>query len=216
MSSPAPDPVAVLEALGLEKPASIEPVTGGSDTSIWRVVHEGCTYALRVFRAGQRRTCEHETAAMRAAADHLPVPVIHREGALVDRGALLLGWCPGMTLLHHLREPAADVEGLGVAFGRMQARIHAIPAPDGWRAQEWIGRCGTDRHALQEQLRALATDTPMLLHLDYHPMNVMTDGRQITAVLDWANAAAGDPRVYPATAGGRGQMGRRLPGSRQK
>ena len=34
-----------------------------------------------------------------------------------------------------------------------------------------------------------------LLHLDYHPLNVMTDGRRMTAVLDWANARVGDPRA---------------------
>lgn len=195
MSSPASDPIAVLEALGLEKPSSIEPVTGGSDTSIWRVVHEGCTYALRVFRVGQRGTCEHEMTAMRAAADHLPVPAVHREGILAERAALLLAWCPGMDLSHHLRDASADVEGLGVAFGRAQARVHAIPAPDRWSAEEWIGRCGADKQVLQEQLRALATNAPMLLHLDYHPMNVMAEGSEITAVLDWTNAAAGDPRA---------------------
>ncbi|HVB09814.1 MAG TPA: phosphotransferase, partial [Bacillota bacterium] len=36
---------------------------------------------------------------------------------------------------------------------------------------------------------------PRLLHGDYHPLNVLTDGERITAVLDWTNAAAGDPRT---------------------
>jgi aminoglycoside phosphotransferase (APT) family kinase protein len=35
----------------------------------------------------------------------------------------------------------------------------------------------------------------VLLHLDYHGLNVMTDGERITGVLDWANALAGDPRA---------------------
>lgn len=35
----------------------------------------------------------------------------------------------------------------------------------------------------------------VLLHLDYHPMNVLTDGTHITAVLDWVNTMAGDPRI---------------------
>lgn len=34
-----------------------------------------------------------------------------------------------------------------------------------------------------------------LIHLDYHPINVLTDGRRITAVLDWSTAAAGDRRI---------------------
>ncbi|MDP4170477.1 MAG: phosphotransferase [Bacillota bacterium] len=32
-----------------------------------------------------------------------------------------------------------------------------------------------------------------LLHLDYHPMNVLTNGKSITAVIDWANACINDP-----------------------
>jgi aminoglycoside phosphotransferase (APT) family kinase protein len=31
--------------------------------------------------------------------------------------------------------------------------------------------------------------------MDYHPLNVMTDGRSITGVLDWANVAIGDRRL---------------------
>src|SRR6185503_6141739 len=34
-----------------------------------------------------------------------------------------------------------------------------------------------------------------LLHLDFHPLNVLGDGRRLTAVLDWTNAHAGDPRA---------------------
>jgi len=34
-----------------------------------------------------------------------------------------------------------------------------------------------------------------LLHLDYHPLNIMTDGTRVTGVLDWENAHAGDPRA---------------------
>jgi hypothetical protein len=34
-----------------------------------------------------------------------------------------------------------------------------------------------------------------LLHLDYHPLNVLTENGKVTAVLDWANATTGDPRA---------------------
>ncbi len=32
----------------------------------------------------------------------------------------------------------------------------------------------------------------------YHPLNVLTDGKSITGVLDWRNACAGDPRADAA------------------
>jgi aminoglycoside phosphotransferase (APT) family kinase protein len=34
-----------------------------------------------------------------------------------------------------------------------------------------------------------------VLHLDYHPLNILSHGRVITCVLDWANVAVGDPRA---------------------
>jgi aminoglycoside phosphotransferase (APT) family kinase protein len=33
------------------------------------------------------------------------------------------------------------------------------------------------------------------MHLDYHPLNVMTDCSGVSGVLDWANARMGDPRA---------------------
>jgi aminoglycoside phosphotransferase (APT) family kinase protein len=33
-----------------------------------------------------------------------------------------------------------------------------------------------------------------LLHLDYHPLNVLVKHGAISAILDWTNARAGDPR----------------------
>jgi aminoglycoside phosphotransferase (APT) family kinase protein len=44
-------------------------------------------------------------------------------------------------------------------------------------------------------LERVASPAAALLHLDYHPLNVLTDGTRITAILDWANARAGDPRA---------------------
>src|SRR4030042_1376357 len=33
------------------------------------------------------------------------------------------------------------------------------------------------------------------VHMDFHPLNVLSDGRNITGVVDWTNAAAGDARA---------------------
>jgi hypothetical protein len=60
---------------------------------------------------------------------------------------------------------------------------------------DWIAWAGAAEPALQAALRRTAGDESSFLHLDYHPLNVLTDGRSITAVLDWANARAGDPRA---------------------
>src|SRR5436853_495789 len=50
----------------------------------------------------------------------------------------------------------------------------------------------------EREVAALAGAAPRsdaLLHLDFHPLNVLVDGRRVTAVIDWANARAGDPRA---------------------
>jgi aminoglycoside phosphotransferase (APT) family kinase protein len=40
---------------------------------------------------------------------------------------------------------------------------------------------------------------PALVHMDYHPQNVMVSGRRVTGVLDWVNADYGDRYLCAAT-----------------
>ncbi len=76
----------------------------------------------------------------------------------------------------------------------MQARIHSVAAPPEL-GTSWIDWAGGHETELKKRLAARRLGARQLLHLDYHPLNVMTDGKQVTAVLDWANACAGDPRA---------------------
>jgi aminoglycoside phosphotransferase (APT) family kinase protein len=184
--------------LGVAGAEAVEPVTGGADTAIWRVERAGAASALRVFRSDQVETCQREVAAMRAAvAAGLPIPAVQAEGMWRDRPALLLSWCAGRPLANELRSHPWRAWPLGVAFGRMQARLHTVPAPERLRQEPhgWSAWAGPGEEPLQARLRELAGEAAALLHLDYHALNVMTDGRRITGVLDWANAHAGDPRA---------------------
>jgi aminoglycoside phosphotransferase (APT) family kinase protein len=184
------DPIATLASLGISAPTALAPVAGGLDTALWRVEHAGAVYALRVFRPEQAETCRREVLAMRAAAaGGIAVPRIHAEGAWRDRPALLLSWCDGRPLMHALADQPQRAVALGAAFGKMQAAIHATPAQPHQHPDAWIDWAGPDEPALRERLRALALPAGALLHLDYHPMNVMIDGERITCVLDWANLA---------------------------
>lgn len=204
METEALDPHAVLAALGFPGAASAEPVGGGSDTLIWRIEHGRDRYALRVFRPEQAALSRREVVAMvAAAAGGVPVPRVHAAGAWRDRPALLLSWCPGRPLGDELRARPWRALSLGVRFGRMQAAIHALPVPPPlldhpvpWRA--WAGPDA----ALDACLHAVAPRADVLLHLDYHPLNVMVDGGRIAAVLDWANARPGDPRADLARTAG--------------
>ena len=183
------DSRAVLAALGTQDARSIEPVKGGEDTLLWRVETADGIYALRVMRAEQRPAAEREAAAMRAAAAAgIPVPTVHRTGTYQERPAMLLGWCPGRTLLAEIAERPWRVWALGRQLGRAHARLNHVPAPtdlpERWRA--WAG---------DPALAARLPAGDRLLHLDFHPLNVMTDGRGVTAVIDWTNTSAGDPRA---------------------
>ncbi len=199
MSDAELDPMAILAALRVSDATAAVSVPGGWDTSIWRVERAGEAYALRVFSAGEEETCRREVEVMRAAAaGGIPVPTVHAEGLWRDRAAMLLSWCPGRPVRHQAGAPPGRIWGLGAAFGRMQARIHSLPAPAilcRSEERDWIDWAGPEEERLKERLRAVAGSARQLLHLDYHPMNVMAHGTTITGVLDWTNARAGDPRA---------------------
>lgn len=192
------DANAILAQLGISDAEHIEPVTGGADTSIWRVLLGDKFYALRVFRPEQAETCEREVAAMEAArAGGVSVPDVIRRGVWENRPVLLLSWIAGRTLAQQLQNSPALIWTLGTAFGREQAAIHRLNPPPNFDPTTWIEWAG-DEPELKARLYDLPTRKNRLLHLDFHPLNVMADGARsarISGVLDWANAQAGDPRA---------------------
>jgi aminoglycoside phosphotransferase (APT) family kinase protein len=189
------DPHPILASLGVADTAGVEAVTGGSDTTVWRVRWRGETYALRLFRPEQADTCEREVRAMSmAAAGAVTVPQVIRKGVWKDCPALLLSWIAGKPLAHQLREHPLLGWRLGAAFGRMQAAIHQVPIPTDQESTRWIEWAG-DEPELKARLYDLPSRRTALIHLDYHPLNVMADGSLVTGVLDWANARTGDSRA---------------------
>ncbi len=177
-------------------PSAVTPIVGGWDTQIWRVDTADNAYALRVFRAEQLTNCQREAAVMRSLSDAgLPVPKVHAKGVSGGRPALLLSWCPGLPLLADVRARPWRIWSLGLALGRMHARIHALPVPAA--IAEVVPAWNPRREDLSADLLARLDSqaSSSVLHLDYHPLNVMVDGRHVTGVLDWANVAVGDRRA---------------------
>lgn len=167
------DPNVILTHLGVGSVQSIAQVEGGADTAVWRVQHGEEVSALRVFRADQAEPARREQLALAAsAAAGIPGPEVRMTDVWQGRPVLLLSWCPGRPLTEIILSQPSLMRPLAFEFGRMQARIHAIPVPAPTGAA------------------SLA-----LLHGDYHPGNVLADESSITAVLDWVNVAAGDPRA---------------------
>src|SRR5690349_20043383 len=182
---PTLDPKAIIKSLGITDVTAIAPVQGGMDTSLWRVEHGSTTSALRVFRADQSATFQREVEAMEIAhRAGLPVPTIQAASAWQDRPALLLSWCKGVPLLDAARRQPWRILSLGKAFGHTQAQIHHISGGTRHLQQRasWIEWAGPQDEQFKTTLQQIAQPDPALLHLDYHPLNVLTDGKQITAV----------------------------------
>ncbi|MGI9147348.1 MAG: phosphotransferase family protein [Chloroflexota bacterium] len=182
--------------LDLEGFGRVERATGGSDTTVWHLERSHRQYALRVFRPEQTGTLRRELVALGAAsAGGVPVPRVFAAVTHTRRPALLMQWCQGRPLRDDLRERPGRVFGLARQFGRWQAAIHRLAAPVSLRTT-WIDWAGPLEPGFAAHLAALAEPSRrQLLHLDYHPLNVLVHHGRVSAVLDWANAHAGDPRA---------------------
>jgi aminoglycoside phosphotransferase (APT) family kinase protein len=181
-------PLEILSALGVNSPDSVAVVTGGADTEIWRVEHDGVVSALRVMRPEQQAVAGIERIAMAAASTVLPVPEIRASTCWNEHPAMLIEWIPGKPLLHEFVADLRNAGSWGRLLGEAQARLHEIAAPAGLPsvAESWLGR-------LNPELPANASGN-QLLHCDFHPLNVLVNDGKISGVIDWTNAAYGDPR----------------------
>ena len=124
-----------------------------------------------VLRVGER--VAGEVAAATAAAARVPVPRVLGQ----IEGAVLLELVPGQPA-GELADPE-HAAAAGRACGALHGRLAGVAAPEG--------------------LRELPGRERNLLHLDLHPYNVLVDDAgEVTAVIDWTNAAAGDPQLDAA------------------
>ena len=86
----------------------------------------------------------------------------------------------------------------GGGLARSRVRLHANPPPLGLvegAPASWVGLVPADLKHLADQVMALNPATNAFIHMDYHPGNVISDGKTITGLVDWAGAAAGDVRA---------------------
>lgn len=155
------------EAFGLDPRRLLR--LGGNSSSSWGIGDQ-------ILRVGQH--LEQEIQALRAASGALPVPRLLERADLGACSAALLERLPGQPAGQAALVRPDIACAIGRACGGLHARLSQIPAPTG--------------------LDILATRRPVahprLLHLDLHPFNVLVDDAgTVTGVVDWANAAAGEP-----------------------
>ena len=166
-----PLPTHVLRAarvFGLDV-SSIQSLGGASGTS-W-------SDGEVVLRVGDR--VADEVLAVSAAAAGVPVPRVLDQIELDGFRAALLEMVPGRPAGELARTIPERAAAAGRACGALAERLAWVAAPP--RLRDAPGSERGDRS---------------LLHLDLHPYNVLVDDDgNPTGVIDWANAAAGDPSL---------------------
>jgi aminoglycoside phosphotransferase (APT) family kinase protein len=141
-----------------------------------------------------------------------PQPLyLDEQGAILGIPGIVTRYVTGTQI-----ESPSDPIGWARALAAMLARIHAIPCDattqnyllDANSEASWFLRSGTvpdymDAHpdgaAVWQLARELSPNLqqvqPALVHIDYWPGNVLWHRGQITAIVDWEEAAYGDPGI---------------------
>jgi Ser/Thr protein kinase RdoA (MazF antagonist) len=147
---------------------------GGNSGSAWGAGN-------RVLRVGRPAVIDAELTASSAAAAVLPVPAVLDRAEVGDVSAVLLEMLPGRPAADFARDSPGRARVAGQACGAVHALLADVRAPAGLRTVPGPGT-GTPARPVR------------VVHLDLHPFNILTGaGGEVTGVLDWANAAAGDP-----------------------
>jgi len=198
---PDVDPRRVLAALGYGEISDPVRVMGGWETLLWRfATPDGSTHALRVYcLSGAANTALRERIAMAAcAAAGFAAPRVEAFDEYQGMPVVVQSWCAGTPLLALIEKKPWAVLRLGRLFGRTHARLHTIAAPEEFAAtapRDWLSRIPPEYAYLADNAIASGITTATLIHLDYHPLNVIVSDGGRASVIDWAYSAAGDPRA---------------------
>ncbi|HEV3261361.1 MAG TPA: phosphotransferase [Gemmataceae bacterium] len=175
---------------------------------------------LRIYASpnGTRRA-EHEFAVQRhLAALGYPVPeplLLEKSSDLFGGPFFLMETVLGRMSLDMLLWQPWQIVTFPAQLAAIHARLHelsaaAFPAPRGGFLGRQLDQIGTviREHGLQglapglDWLRARRPELsapPSILHLDFHPLNLIRRADGSLAVIDWTYADVGDPHADVAT-----------------
>jgi hypothetical protein len=195
------DPRCVLASLGYDDVSDPVGITGGWETLLWHfATPDGSEHALRLYVLYDAASValRERIASAAAAVAGISTPRVETFGEFGGMPAVVQTWCPGRTLMSLIEGKPWQVVSLGRMFGRQHARLHTIPAPPEFAAtapEDWLSRVLPEHRYLADRLMSAGTATDRLIHLDYHPLNVIVNRGGETSVIDWAYSAAGDVRA---------------------
>jgi aminoglycoside phosphotransferase (APT) family kinase protein len=134
------------------------------------------TRVLRRFRNPAGRDTQREARVMRYVEEHgYPVPHVHD----ADGPDLVLERLYGRTVMQDWQRTPWRIGRCARMIADLHNRLAAVPAPD------WLPAPRT--------LHETEHGGGSVLHLDLHPLNVILTPDRGPVVIDWTNAAAGDP-----------------------
>lgn len=199
--APQIDPAKALAAIGCDPASNIVRIKGGWDTLIWRFeTPDGKRHSLRVYWLPDREdSCNKEAAALLCCESAaFPAPRVEVASRFEDLPVLVLSWVPGYPLLTSAERRPWHIWRLAHLMGETQARLHDVRPPDEFAVgapASWTSLVEPGYETLAEEIMAYRPAASVLIHMDFHPNNIIVDGGRLTGVLDWAGAAAGDPRA---------------------
>jgi aminoglycoside phosphotransferase (APT) family kinase protein len=182
------------------------------DGSVVRVV----VRRYKAFGSYDRgKKARREFKALELAKQHgIPVPrplLLDDQGAILGRPGIVTSYVCGAQM-----ESPSDPVGWARMLAVMLARIHAVPCDSAARQflldadaeASWFLRAETvpdymrahpDGEAVWRTARDLWPDLrpvpATLVHIDYWPGNILWHGDRIAAIVDWEEAAYGDPAI---------------------
>jgi aminoglycoside phosphotransferase (APT) family kinase protein len=206
----------------------LAPLAGGFDTAIYAFRLDGAPPALagplvlRVLarhrdplRALRERATQNAVADMGFPAPRAPLASADPE--ILGGAFLVMERCPGRPLLSarragiadrlaetHLRLHALEPHAFLAALDREVPGSAPLVTLDG-HLGHLAARIRRGLDGLAPAMRWLRDHRPppggplAICHGDFHPQNLLSDGRAITAVLDWPNVLVADP-VYDVAA----------------
>ncbi|HYJ13558.1 MAG TPA: phosphotransferase [Thermomicrobiales bacterium] len=175
----------------------LQPGLGSNE--IWKLDPgpAGATLIVRVFGFGHEVNARRERAAMVAArSDGIPAPDVLMAGLVRNRPVLVTTFMPGRLAVELLLTSPDSAVTLGTSIGETFGQLHLITAPpDLERAPgAWPDLAGEAIDPIRPILATLPHQD-RLLHLDYHPRNVLVEHGTVSGVIDWENTHAGPPHA---------------------
>src|SRR5699024_4993435 len=191
------DIVHIMQELGVERINSFKEIEGGRDSLVFKIeTEQGQLYALRILPKNRLQQFKREAQILQFVYHYgIPAPSVHAITCVYNYAVMLMEWVSGCTVFEELTTRPENAKKTGYAFGKTQATIHQIQATK-YQFGDWISPDTKEEKDIYEKIiRENSENKRGLLHLDYHPLNVHTDGENITGVFDWVNDSYGDCRL---------------------